>query len=182
MSCKSLRTEDTQQVPGTDRARWKQPRLQVLLGFQQGARWRVTWAITHLGPREKGGGTTARASPPPGLGLHYSFCLEHPSPLLCLPSSHSVFYDSVWASVSPRSPQMGPPPLTWLGWIQPLCTSPLPRRPPCIETVWFPSGLWAPGGQRPCLDPLSIPRAEPSTQPNQAQEERSPFPTTPADR
>lgn len=70
MSCKSLRTEDTQQVPGTDRARWKQPRLQVLLGFQQGARWRVTWAITHLGPREKGGGTTARASPPrPWLAL-----------------------------------------------------------------------------------------------------------------
>lgn len=172
MSCKSLRTEDTleaAQASGT-------PRLPA--GSTVEGDLGNHTPGTH---GEGGGGMTARASPP-GLGLSYSFCLEHPSPLLCLPSSHSVFYDSVWASVSPGSPRMGPPPLTWLGWIQPLRTSPLSRRPPCIETVWLPSGLWAPGGQRPCLDPLSVPRAEPSTQPNQAQEERSPFPTTPAYR
>lgn len=58
-----------------------------------------------------------------------------PSPLLFLPNSHSVFYDSSQASVSPGRPLRGSSPPACLGWFLPCSTPPSLRRPPCIVMV-----------------------------------------------
>lgn len=98
---------------------------------------------------------------PPGLGRG-AILPGTPSPLLCLTHSHSIFYDSPRASMTPRSPLRGPPP-AWLGCTPPAAPS------MAAQTTQRRDGLFTPdspvgsgpleGRDQPWVPP--VPNAEP---------------------